>query len=119
MSVGGFYNILSNKLADEIGRYYCGNMDNEVQLDLIPVYIESFLLEFGDNYIEFSGVKETLTALAIATGACLAATYEPGESNEAVMVRISLSRVAVAAQLAKFETLFLNVAAAISDDDSE
>jgi hypothetical protein len=117
MSITGFHNILSNKLADEIQRYYCGNMVNEDELNLVPIYIEAFLLEFGQNYFEFPGVQETLTALAIGTGACLHASYQSGETNEKIMERICIARLSATAQVAKFETLFLNVAAAISDDD--
>jgi hypothetical protein len=103
MSSDGFRNILVNKLADEIQRYYSGNMSEE--LNLLPVYIDAFLLEFGDS-TGIPYVHQILMALAIATAGALHASYQPGESNEALLSRIALARVCATSQAAKIEELF-------------
>ena len=111
MSSEGFGNILRNKLADEIRRYYSeGEADTEP--DLLPVYTESFLTEFGEARLASIGVQIVLTALAIATAACLHASYQPGESNDALLSRAALARVCASAQAANFDRIF-------PDDDDE
>jgi hypothetical protein len=103
MSSDGFRNILVNKLADEIRRYYSGNMADE--LNLLPAYIDAFLLEFGDS-TGIPYVHQILMALAIATASCLHASYQPGEPNEALLSRIALARACATSQAAKIEALF-------------
>jgi len=100
MSSDGFRNILVNKLADEIQRYYSSNMADE--LNLLPVYTDAFLLEFGDS----TNAQQVLMALAIATAGALHASYQPGESNEALLSRIALARACAASQAAKIEAFF-------------
>jgi hypothetical protein len=107
MSSDGFRNILVNKLADEVQRYYSSNMGEE--LNLIPVYIDAFSMEFGQNYTGFPYAQQVLMALAIATASCLHASYQPGESNEAVLSRIALARACATSQAAKIEALFQTV----------
>jgi hypothetical protein len=105
MSSEGFGNILSNKLADEIRRYY-SEAGADTAPDLLPVYTESFLTEFGEARLASIAVQLVLTALAISTAACLHASYRPGESNEALLSRAALARVCAAAQAAKIDRMF-------------
>jgi len=114
MSSDGFCNLLANKLSDEIRRYYSGALQDNVDPDLIPVYNEVFLMEFGEHYFNLPHVKQTLAGLAIATAACLHASYQPGEPAEAVLSRMALARLSAASQSAKLEMLFPNI-----DSDEE
>jgi hypothetical protein len=113
MSSDGFRNILVNKLEDEIRTYYSGNMADE--LNLLPVYIDAFLLEFGDS----TGIpyaQQVLMALAIATAGALHASYQPGESNEALLSRIALARACAASQATKIVAFFQTLE---NDSDEE
>ena len=109
MSSDGFCNLLVNKLSDEIRQYYSGGLQDNVDPNLIPLYNEVFLMEFGEHYFNLPHVKQTLTGLAIATAACLHASYQPGEPAEAVLSRMALARLSAASQSAKLEMLFQNV----------
>ena len=115
MSAGGFCNLLANKMADEISRYYSSNMVDE--LNLLPVYTESFLMEFGEHCMGIAHAEQILMALAIATAGALHASYQSGEPNEALLSRIALARACATSQAAKIEALFRT--AEIDSDDEE
>ena len=116
--ISGFRNILTNKVGDEIMRYYSDPTSIDDHANLRSIYAESFYMEFG-GLIEMEAVRETLIALAISTSVFTHMSYRIGESSQDVHDRVHVAKRCVEGQLSKFESLFLNVASAFKDSDSE
>jgi len=107
--IAGLGNLLQNKIAHEVLVYYNNDPHNQPP-DLLPIYVECMLMEFG-GLAATAGVRETLQALAIWTSTAVHHA-DPGWRRECVYQQVER-------QMAFFGTLFPQIVQALPDDSDE
>jgi len=107
--IDGLGNLLRNKIAHEVITYY-NNDPHSQPPDLLPIYVECMLLEFG-ALADIPGVQATLQALAIWTSTAVHHA-DPNSKRECVYQQIER-------QMAFFGTLFPGIVQALPDDSDE
>jgi hypothetical protein len=105
--IDGLGNLLRNKIAHDVCAYY-NNNPHEQPLDLLPIYTECMVLEFG-ALADIPGVQVTLQALAIWTST---AVHHADPNSRGTCVYQQVER-----QMAFFGTLFPAIVQALPDDD--
>ena len=109
--IAGLRNLLQNKIAHEVLAYY-NNDPHSSPPDLLPIYTECMLMEFG-GLAGLDGVRETLQALALWTSTTVHHA-DPGPAGRRECVYQQIER-----QLAFFGTLFPAIANALPEDSDE
>lgn len=109
--IASFQNILTNKVSYEISTHYSKPVDEPAKL--WDVYIESFCMEFGSENLQWTGVRDTLVALAVSTSAFIHMSYD---SDESVDEKCKQAKMCVTCQLYNFGKLFPSL---IDDSDSD
>jgi hypothetical protein len=107
--ISGLGNLLRNKIAHEVIAYYNNEPHNEPP-DLLPIYAECMLMEFG-GLAGLDGVRETMQALAVWTSTAVHHA-DPNSKRECVYQQVER-------QMAFFGTLFPGIVNALPEDSDE
>ena len=111
--IAGLGNLLRNKITHDVCCYYNNDPHSQVLPDLLPIYVECMLMEFG-GLADLAGVQVTLQALALWTSTAVHYDADPDLAGRRECISQQVAR-----QMEFFGTLFPAIVNALPEDSDE